>query len=111
MALQPLIGVTRRAPQFRQKRQGISTSPNTWQNHRVASAGPSPMATACGLAKDAGASWHYADRSGSLVDMRGQRSGDVLVEADTGARGLGGGDRLQLLGQAKQECGYGRNLR
>ncbi len=40
------------------------------------------------------------------------------VEADTSPRrpgwshvGLGGGNCLQLLGQAKRECGHGRNLR
>ena len=36
------------------------------------------------------------------ADMRGQHGGDVLVEADTGPRGLRGGDRLQLPGEAKR---------
>jgi hypothetical protein len=45
------------------------------------------------------------------ADMRGQYGSYLLVEADTGPRGLGGGNYLQLLGQAKRECGHGRTLR
>jgi hypothetical protein len=41
-------------------------------------------------------------RSASILraDMRGQHGCDVLIEADTGPRCLGGGDCLQLPGQA-----------